>query len=232
MARLIKEKVKKMEKNLAPRTPVTTTRPRHFSRPKTRKELFTEFQEAAKKLGLDASRENIELSVLEALAKRQHDSKRRILSHVEVRRLMNAERLPRFARVVENQGPYDALILVELGGHQYKLVENGFADHVIAANKEKSRTKRESEIKHRQRFAAAQELHRLYLANKLPEGCVVEYESKRQVRISTHLALFVLHAAAEPRRRRHGSKKPAQLGEVIIFPCNTEEIDSAWEATG
>jgi hypothetical protein len=217
--------------NSNPRSSARIARPRRFSRPKTRKELFIEFQKAAEKMGLDNSKENIELSVLEVLAKRQYDSKRCILSHAEVRRLINAKRLPRFAQVRENQGPYDALILVELGDHHYKLVENGFADHVLAANEEKARTKRETEVKRRQRNAAARELHRLYMANKLPEGCSVEYESRAQVRINTPLAIFVLHATKQPKRGL-GSKKPAQLAEVLLFPCNTEEIDAGWEATG
>lgn len=83
------------------------------------------------------------------------------------------------------------------------------------------------EIIRGQRNATARKLHRLYMANKLPEGCSVEYESRKRVCIKTPLAMFVL-LAAEPRRRQ----QPAQLAEVIIFPCNTEEIDSAWEATG
>jgi hypothetical protein len=75
------------------------------------------------------------------------------------------------------------------------------------------------EIIRDQRNAAARELHRLYLANKLPEGCVVECESRRQVRIQTPLAMFVL-LAAEPKRRPQSAS---------VIELTLEQIDAGWD---
>ncbi len=195
-----------MEKNLAPRRP-TQSAPRRLS---AYDELYNKALRHARANGLDTSRQAIERVVRMGL-----DARRNALVECPAcgQRRRNAyfEFCSECARMAREEDARQA--------------KSG----ACTPSREES-ARLSDEIIRGQRNAAARKLHRLYLANKLPEGCSVEYESQRQVRIHTPLALFVIHATRQPRRPR--TNKPAQLAEVLLFPCNTEEIDAGWEAVG